>query len=91
MTQLATPAAYGTLSDDATLTLERLLPGSIDRVWAYLTDSDKRARWLASGPMELRPGGDTGDFVVGGRTGRTAWHGNAGAWQHRRRGGSRGR
>jgi len=39
MTQLATAAAYGTLGDDATLTLERLLPGSIDRVWAYLCRS----------------------------------------------------
>lgn len=37
--------------------LERLLPGPIERVWAYLTESEKRARWLAAGPMELRVGG----------------------------------
>jgi len=37
--------------------IERLLPGPIERVWAYLTESDKRARWLAGGLMELRPGG----------------------------------
>jgi uncharacterized protein YndB with AHSA1/START domain len=36
---------------------ERLLPGPIEKVWAYLTDSKKRGEWLASGPMELRVGG----------------------------------
>jgi uncharacterized protein YndB with AHSA1/START domain len=40
-----------------TLRLERLLPGPIERVWAYLTESDKRATWLASGPMDLTVGG----------------------------------
>jgi len=36
---------------------ERRLPGPIERVWSYLTDSEKRGTWLASGPMDLRPGG----------------------------------
>ena len=36
---------------------ERLLPGPIENVWSYLTDSGKRGEWLASGPMELRVGG----------------------------------
>ena len=31
---------------------ERLLPGPIENVWSYLTDSQKRGEWLASGPME---------------------------------------
>jgi uncharacterized protein YndB with AHSA1/START domain len=35
----------------------RVLPGSIERVWEYLTDSQKRGTWLASGPMQLRIGG----------------------------------
>ena len=56
MTQAITTGAYGTLSDDATLTLERLLPGSIDRVWAYLTESDLRKQWLAAGTMEMNVG-----------------------------------
>jgi uncharacterized protein YndB with AHSA1/START domain len=56
MTEAATTAPYGALSDDATLTLERLLPGSIDRVWAYLTESDLRRQWLAAGTMEMRVG-----------------------------------
>ncbi|MBK7946642.1 MAG: SRPBCC family protein [Flavobacteriales bacterium] len=49
---------YGTLIAPNTIRFERLLPGPIERVWAYLTDSEKRAKWLASGPMELRVGGD---------------------------------
>jgi uncharacterized protein YndB with AHSA1/START domain len=56
MTQVTAPNPYGTLSEDATLTLQRLLPGSIDRVWAYLTESDLRRQWLAAGTMEMRVG-----------------------------------
>jgi uncharacterized protein YndB with AHSA1/START domain len=37
--------------------LARLLPGPIERVWTFLTDSDKRATWLAAGSFDLRPGG----------------------------------
>lgn len=37
--------------------LVRLLPGPIERVWEYLTDSEKRGKWFAGGPMELRVGG----------------------------------
>lgn len=37
--------------------LETLLPGPIERVWDHLVDPDKRASWLADGPMELRVGG----------------------------------
>ena len=44
------------LGEDATLTIQRLLPGSIDRVWAYLTESDLRGQWLASGRMEMEKG-----------------------------------
>jgi uncharacterized protein YndB with AHSA1/START domain len=40
-----------------TLRIRRVLPGPIERVWAYLTESEKRGRWLATGPMELRVGG----------------------------------
>jgi len=37
--------------------LVRTLPGPIERVWEYLTDPEKRARWFAGGPMEPRVGG----------------------------------
>ena len=49
---------YGTVIAPNTIRFERLLPGPIERVWAYLTDPDKRSKWLAGGPMELRVGGD---------------------------------
>jgi uncharacterized protein YndB with AHSA1/START domain len=48
---------YATMPAPATVKIERLLPGSIERVWSYLVDSDKRAKWFAGGPMELREGG----------------------------------
>jgi uncharacterized protein YndB with AHSA1/START domain len=48
---------YGIVTAPGTLRFERILPGPIERVWSYLTDSEKRARWLASGEMELRIGG----------------------------------
>lgn len=35
----------------------RTLPGPIERLWSYLTDPEKRSRWFAGGPMELRSGG----------------------------------
>ncbi|WP_173934446.1 SRPBCC family protein [Chelativorans sp. Marseille-P2723] len=44
------------IADDA-VRIERLLPGSMERVWTYLTQSDKRRLWLAAGEMELRLGG----------------------------------
>lgn len=48
---------FGVVTATRTIRFQRVLPGPIERVWAYLTETDKRARWLASGPMELRVGG----------------------------------
>ena len=48
---------YGIVTEPGTIRFERLLPGPIERVWAYLTESEKRGKWLASGEMELREGG----------------------------------
>jgi uncharacterized protein YndB with AHSA1/START domain len=48
--------AYGALSEPSTLTIQRMLPGPIERVWAYLTDSDLRRKWLAAGQMEMKVG-----------------------------------
>jgi uncharacterized protein YndB with AHSA1/START domain len=47
----------GVLLDESTIRFERLLPGPIERVWAYLTESDKRKQWFAAGEYELRKGG----------------------------------
>lgn len=48
---------YGERTAPGTVRLMRVLPGPIERVWAHLTESDKRARWFAAGEMELRVGG----------------------------------
>ena len=48
---------YGAVTAPDTVRIERSLPGPIERVWDYLTESDKRATWLASGAMDLRVGG----------------------------------
>ena len=48
--------AYGVLTEPTTLKIQRLLPGPIERVWAYLTESDLRRQWLAAGPMQMQLG-----------------------------------
>lgn len=40
-----------------TVRLERLLAAPIERVWSFLIDADKRARWFAAGPLEPKAGG----------------------------------
>jgi len=40
-----------------TIRLERVLPGTPERVWQYVTDPDLRATWLAGGTIDLRVGG----------------------------------
>lgn len=57
MTQTATAQPFAVLKEPATLTTERLLPGSVDRLWAYLTESDLRRQWMAAGVMDMRVGG----------------------------------
>lgn len=56
MTISETLDAYGVVSEDSTLTIRRVLPGPIDRVWAYLTQSDLRRKWLAAGEMQMKVG-----------------------------------
>ncbi|MDZ3830469.1 MAG: SRPBCC family protein [Sphingopyxis sp.] len=56
MTDMMTDAEYGVVAEPATLTISRLLPGPIDRLWTYLIDSDLRRKWLAAGAMEQQAG-----------------------------------
>jgi uncharacterized protein YndB with AHSA1/START domain len=56
MAKAPPPDPYGTLIEPATLKIQRLLPGPIERVWAYLTDSEQRRKWLAAGEMEMKVG-----------------------------------
>jgi uncharacterized protein YndB with AHSA1/START domain len=48
---------HGKFAGPAEVRLVRTLPGPIERIWEYLTDPEKRARWFAGGPMEQRKGG----------------------------------
>ena len=54
MNQHTAAGDFGRLIEPATLRIERLVPGPVDRVWAFLTDSDLRSRWLASGTMTMQ-------------------------------------
>ncbi len=48
--------AFAVMTRGSTLVIQRWLPGPAERVWRYLTDSDLRRKWLASGEMELAAG-----------------------------------
>jgi uncharacterized protein YndB with AHSA1/START domain len=48
---------HGAFTAPGEVRLVRQLPGPIERVWEYLTNPEKRALWLAGGPMDLRVGG----------------------------------
>lgn len=55
MNTVTPEADYGVVTAAPnTVRIQRLLPGPIERVWAYLTDSDLRRQWLAAGEMDLR-------------------------------------
>lgn len=54
-------ANHGQKIAEDSIRFERLLPGPIERVWAYLTESDKRGQWLAPGTMETR---QVGSFAL---------------------------
>lgn len=47
----------GKFTTPAEVRLIRTLPGPIERVWDYLTDPAKRARWFAGGVCEQKVGG----------------------------------
>ena len=47
---------YGKLVDAQTVVFERLLPGPIERVFAYLWDEDLRKTWFTTGVMPTVPG-----------------------------------
>jgi uncharacterized protein YndB with AHSA1/START domain len=56
MSNLAPNEDYGVLTEPTTLTIQRFLPGPIERIWAYLTESDLRRQWLAAGDMTMELG-----------------------------------
>jgi uncharacterized protein YndB with AHSA1/START domain len=56
MTDLIMADDYATLIEPDTLRIQRILPGPIERVFAYLADGDLRRQSLASGEMEKKVG-----------------------------------
>ena len=54
----------GVFTSPDTIRFERMLNGPIERVWSYLTESEKRGKWLASGEMELVEGGKVQLFFL---------------------------
>jgi uncharacterized protein YndB with AHSA1/START domain len=48
---------HGVNTGPGEVRLERLLPGPVERIWAYLTDGEKRGRWLAAGSTQQWVGG----------------------------------
>jgi uncharacterized protein YndB with AHSA1/START domain len=54
---MKTNESHGTFPSPAEVRIVRTLPGPIERVWDYLTDPVKRARWLSGGLLEQKAGG----------------------------------
>jgi uncharacterized protein YndB with AHSA1/START domain len=48
---------HGQFNGPAEVRIVRTLPGPIERIWAYLTDPEKRARWFCGGVLEQKAGG----------------------------------
>ena len=58
MTDETTVTGFAILSDAHTLRFERDLDGPIERVWAYLTESDLKATWIGPGEIPPEIGGE---------------------------------
>ena len=54
----AASAEYGTITEAGTVRFERLLPGPIERVWAYLTNPTSARNGSPMADMDLIPGGE---------------------------------
>ncbi|HUR57384.1 MAG TPA: SRPBCC family protein [Opitutaceae bacterium] len=48
---------HGKFNGSAEVRIVRTLPGPIERIWDYLTDPEKRARWFCGGELEQKAGG----------------------------------
>jgi len=47
---------FGKRVDAHTVRFERLLPGPVENIWAYLVDGKKRGEWFASGELPAKVG-----------------------------------
>ena len=48
---------HGIFPEPGTVQFERLLPGTPEQIWDYLTKSELKAKWLSAGDVEPRVGG----------------------------------
>lgn len=55
----APDGGFGTLLDARTIRFVRDLPGPIERVWAYLTESDLKATWIGATEIPSTVGGES--------------------------------
>lgn len=47
---------FGQRVDAHTVRFERILPGPVEKIWAYLVDGKKRGEWFASGELPAKIG-----------------------------------
>lgn len=47
---------FGQRVDAHTVRFERILPGPLEKIWAYLVDGKKRGEWFASGELPAKVG-----------------------------------
>jgi uncharacterized protein YndB with AHSA1/START domain len=60
---------FGVVLDAQSVRFVRDLPGPIERVWEYLTQSDLREKWLYGGEIPHEPGAEFGRFSWEGEGG----------------------
>lgn len=63
---------FATITERSALTFERDLPGPIERVWSYLTDPEKLAKWFDDASVANAVGGNV-QFAMGVRGRITAY------------------
>ncbi len=54
---MTTNNPYGERVSNDTVRIERQLPGTLQDIWAWITENDKREQWMARGTLEQRVGG----------------------------------
>jgi len=47
---------FGQFVDAHTVRFERILPGPLEKIWAYLVDGKKRGEWFAAGDLPAKVG-----------------------------------
>lgn len=48
---------FGIFTDKETVQFVRILPGTLEQIWACLTESEHKGKWLAHGNVESEVGG----------------------------------